>query len=264
MGQAHLANIRQHSGVDLVLWPDGDVDQGQRRADGHSKRSRVVPLIGPKVQVQNHFCPRFTGQLSRKERGAAAGFSAWIGPGKLEDTAFGDGSSQDVVDAQLYIGGVFPVVNHGEFVGRLNTQHRGAGAIAWCTGDKPGFDAFLFQEIENEIAHRILAENGPQPASSYTNVGRRAPHMGGKRLYINKWRADLIAVEINGGSPNVKGIISTLCFGHCVPPQSSRLTLILLEPMLIYRHRRTSPVPGDALLKGDFAQLPHPLAGNVI
>ena len=130
VGQADLAGVGQHGGVDLVLGADHDIDQAQRRAQRDAKGARVVPLVGPEVDVERHRHAGLAGQLGGEQRGAAARLLAQAGAADQQRAAVGDRRRQHVVDRQLDVGAVVAVVGQREAVGRLDPQH----APRWSAG----------------------------------------------------------------------------------------------------------------------------------
>ncbi len=137
-----------------------------------------MPLVRAEVKVQYHLCASLTGQFRTEEGGAPAWVLAQIGTCKLEDVALGYGGSQNVIDRQLNIGAVVPVVDQGESVWRFDAQRHGTGPAARFAGAKAGFNPLFFQEVENKIAHGIFAQTceesrfQAQPPGPHTDIGR--------------------------------------------------------------------------------------------
>jgi hypothetical protein len=128
-----------------------------------------------------------------------------------------DRRSQHVVDAQLDIGRIVPVVDHRESVGRLDTQDGRPGSVACFADDEAGFDALFVQKIEDKIADRVLPQDRqdscfqPQALGANTNIRRRAAHVGGEG---GEGCADVIAIEVDGGASHVQSIVAALRFTH--------------------------------------------------
>ncbi len=154
------------SGIDLVLGADDDVDQGQNGAGDDAEGARVVPLVGPEVDVEDHVGPHLARRLGGEHGGAAAWLLAQVGAGELQDFAVSHGGGQHVVDGQLDVGAVVAVVDQRELVRRLDAQHDRAGAVARLARAEARVHAFLVQEVQDEIADRVLAQAGEQRGAS--------------------------------------------------------------------------------------------------
>jgi hypothetical protein len=74
--------------------------------------------------------------------------------------ALTDGGRQHIVDLQSDIRTVIPIKNEWELVRRLDSQHDKASVTPGFSGTEAYVHPLLIQEMDNEVADRVLSESG--------------------------------------------------------------------------------------------------------
>src|SRR5690606_37349440 len=103
-----------------------------------------------------------------------------------------------MVDGDLRICCIVAVKYQWKGIGRLNTQQYGTAPRAGYAGNKGRFHLFLFQEIQNEVAHFIVAyarkqcRTEAQPTATRRDIQWRTANKGVKPLDFGKFGSDIL------------------------------------------------------------------------
>ena len=217
MRQVHLRDIAEQGGVNLVFGADDDIDQGQRAPRHHAKSAHIVPLVGAEVDIKDDGRAGQARLLGGEEGGAAAGLQAQVGAGELEDAAVADRRRQRIVNRQVDVGAIIAVIDQRELVRRLNAQHDSRRAVLGFARDEACLHAFIVEEMQDEVADRVVADGGqqrrlqPQPFPAHADVGGRAADVRGEAVDVDEGRPDIVGIKVNGAAAHVQRVVG---LGH--------------------------------------------------
>src|SRR5207253_8427120 len=110
----------------FIFRAQDNVHSRERRAHGNSKSAGVMPLVRPKIQIQDDFRSRRLRLLSRENGSTSRRLTAQASSGELEHAAIGNWDGEDIINRELNVRAVVTVIDQWEFIRRLDPQHHGA------------------------------------------------------------------------------------------------------------------------------------------
>ena len=137
-----------------------------------------MPLICPKIEVQKNSAPNGLCLLSSIKRCAPTRFFAQTRTGYQHSLTFSDGRSEHIVNREFDVGTVITIIDEWKPVRRFNTEYNSTRSVIGFARNKPGFNAFVLQKLEQELPNRVLADScqqsglKSQPLNANADVSR--------------------------------------------------------------------------------------------
>ena len=200
MSNLYLAGFDEDRGFNFLLRAQDNIRLRKKGAHIHTKGTRVMPLVGAKIQVEEHGCTRGPSALDSEKCCASAWFAAEVRSGTFKGAAFSQRGSQYVINRQLYVSGVIPIKDQRETIGWFDAEHCGTAASTGFARDKAGFDPLLLEKVQDEITDRVCTHCCEQ-SSFYVqslgadrDIGGRAADIRGKTLNVHKCCTYIIGI----------------------------------------------------------------------
>ena len=157
-----LARIGKHRREDFFFRAECDIYISQNSAGVDPKGAYVMPLVGAEINVEENCRAASFRLFNSKKRRAAGGFFAQVRPCELEGATVFEGRGNNVVNRELNVRCVVAVEDEREFVRWFDSQDNSAAPRSGLAGDVTRFDAFIIQEIKDEIPNWVVTNSGEE------------------------------------------------------------------------------------------------------